>query len=83
MSKRQRSNDDKAIEYVAPPSAPDEELALKISLMMELKQAQERTLELLAPLKEELEQLKTKSCDLREKIKAVNLDIQMKKLLKK
>ncbi len=68
------------IEYAPPPNEEDPNLKLKVKLLQELKQNQERHLEILLPFKEELEQLKQKCLDLKEQLKAVNLDIQMKKL---
>jgi hypothetical protein len=75
-NKRQKQE----IEYAAPPVDEDPDIAIKVQLLQELKQNQERMLAILEPVKSELEQLKLEAIDLRNKVKAVNLDIQMNKL---
>ncbi len=79
MSKQKRKNEE-VIQYAPPPKQPSNELAIKIKLLQEQKEINDRILDLLAPTAEEIDLLKQRLSKIKLELQAINLEIQMQKI---
>lgn len=82
MSQRPAKKVKQEIEYAAPPSSQCPLLAEKVRLMSELKEQQEALVDMLKPVADAVSDTKRSIAELRDALKAVNLELQLKKIRK-